>query len=180
MASIRNEEEQVSWERKKFSWEENFFFFLPIKVFLGRKLFLHKSFLPFLCEDVLVSLVLLINLSWTFRILAHEEDQNRALCLQNIRPIVLLLEAKKTICCHFTQWVGRKAIYFIFYFIFCHFNQSIGKNFFILLGAKFTSMHVLSVHYVTIFFFTLFDFPLLFVRFFRVTLITVSSSWYIP
>ena len=55
------------------------------------------------------------------------------------------------ICCQFNQWgpVGN-LFYFIFYFIFCHFNQSVGKNF-ILFGAKFTFMHVLSVHYVTIF-----------------------------
>ena len=78
------------------------------------------------------------------------------------------------ICCHFTQWVGRKFI--LFYF--CHFNQSVGKNFyFILFGAKVTSMPVLCVHHIAIFVFWMLSVLFLPVTFFkRVTLITVGIS----
>ena len=46
-------------------------------------------------EDMLVSLFLSIIISWTFRILAHEEGKSIQ-SLQNIRPIVLSKALKQT------------------------------------------------------------------------------------
>ena len=46
-------------------------------------------------EDILVSLVIPIIIYWTFRILAHEENQY-SYVYKNIRPIVLSKALKQT------------------------------------------------------------------------------------
>ena len=67
------------------------------------------------------------------------------------------------LCVHLNQWVGRKCILFSILF-FCHFNLSVGKNYFLFYLAP-DSLPCMSYLYITLRFFvflTLFDPPLFF------------------